>query len=40
MTDAVGQILSLGVGVALSPIPVAVVLMLATPPTTRRSSRC
>jgi threonine/homoserine/homoserine lactone efflux protein len=32
MADAVGQVLSLGVGVALSPIPIiAVVLMLGTP---------
>lgn len=32
MGDAIGQVLSLGVGVALSPLPiVAVVLMLATP---------
>ena len=32
MADAIGEILSLGVGVALSPIPiVAVVLMLSTP---------
>lgn len=32
MADAIGQILSLGVGVAISPIPIiAVVLMLATP---------
>lgn len=32
MGDAIGQILSLGVGVALSPVPIiAVVLMLATP---------
>jgi threonine/homoserine/homoserine lactone efflux protein len=32
MADAIGQVLSLGVGVALSPIPViAVVLMLGTP---------
>jgi threonine/homoserine/homoserine lactone efflux protein len=32
MKDAIGQVLSLGIGVALSPIPiVAVVLMLATP---------
>ena len=32
MGDAIGQILSLGVGVALSPLPIiAVVLMLATP---------
>jgi threonine/homoserine/homoserine lactone efflux protein len=32
MADAIGQVLSLGVGVALSPIPIiAVVLMLGTP---------
>jgi threonine/homoserine/homoserine lactone efflux protein len=32
MSEAIGQILSLGVGVALSPVPIiAVVLMLATP---------
>ena len=32
MSDAIGQILSLGVGVALSPVPIiAVVLMLGTP---------
>ena len=32
MAEAIGQILTLGVGVALSPIPIiAVVLMLATP---------
>ena len=32
MADAIGQVLSLGVGVALSPIPIiAVVLMLSTP---------
>ncbi len=32
MTEAIGQVLSLGIGVALSPLPViAVVLMLATP---------
>jgi threonine/homoserine/homoserine lactone efflux protein len=32
MGDAIGQVLSLGVGVALSPVPIiAVVLMLATP---------
>ncbi len=32
MTEAIGQVLSLGLGVALSPIPViAVVLMLGTP---------
>jgi threonine/homoserine/homoserine lactone efflux protein len=32
MGDAIGQVLSLGVGVAISPVPViAVVLMLATP---------
>ena len=32
MADAIGQVLSLGVGVALSPVPiVAVVLMLGTP---------
>lgn len=32
MNEAIGQVLSLGVGVALSPLPiVAVVLMLATP---------
>jgi threonine/homoserine/homoserine lactone efflux protein len=32
MQEAIGQVLSLGVGVALSPIPIiAVVLMLATP---------
>jgi threonine/homoserine/homoserine lactone efflux protein len=32
MADAVGQVLSLGVGVALSPVPIiAVVLMLGTP---------
>jgi threonine/homoserine/homoserine lactone efflux protein len=32
MADAIGQVLSLGVGVAISPIPIiAVVLMLATP---------
>jgi threonine/homoserine/homoserine lactone efflux protein len=33
MGEAIGQVLSLGVGVALSPVPIiAVVLMLATPP--------
>jgi threonine/homoserine/homoserine lactone efflux protein len=32
MADAIGQVLSLGVGVALSPVPIiAVVLMLGTP---------
>src|SRR4051794_12027651 len=32
MQEAIGQVLSLGVGVALSPVPIiAVVLMLATP---------
>jgi threonine/homoserine/homoserine lactone efflux protein len=32
MSEAIGQVLSLGVGVALSPVPIiAVVLMLATP---------
>ena len=32
MGEAVGQVLSFGVGVALSPVPIiAVVLMLATP---------
>src|SRR3954470_12867721 len=32
MNEAIGQVLSLGVGVALSPVPIiAVVLMLATP---------
>ena len=32
MTEAIGQVLSLGVGVALSPVPIiAVVLMLGTP---------
>ena len=32
MTDAIGQVLSLGVGVALSPVPIiGVVLMLGTP---------
>ena len=32
MKEAIGQVLSLGVGVAVSPIPIiAVVLMLATP---------
>jgi threonine/homoserine/homoserine lactone efflux protein len=32
MKDAIGQVLSLGVGVAISPVPIiAVVLMLATP---------
>ena len=32
MGEAIGQVLSLGVGVALSPVPIiAVVLMLATP---------
>ncbi len=32
MSDAIGQVLSLGVGVALSPVPIiAVVLMLGTP---------
>jgi threonine/homoserine/homoserine lactone efflux protein len=32
MADAIGQVLSLGVGVSLSPVPIiAVVLMLATP---------
>jgi Sap, sulfolipid-1-addressing protein len=32
LADAIGQVLSLGVGVALSPIPIiGVVLMLATP---------
>src|SRR4051812_17962707 len=32
MNDAIGQVLSFGVGVALSPLPIiAVVLMLATP---------
>jgi threonine/homoserine/homoserine lactone efflux protein len=32
MGDAIGQVISLGIGVALSPIPIiAVVLMLATP---------
>jgi hypothetical protein len=32
MAEAIGQVLSLGVGVALSPVPiVAVVLMLGTP---------
>jgi hypothetical protein len=32
MGQAVGQVLSFGVGVALSPVPIiAVVLMLATP---------
>jgi threonine/homoserine/homoserine lactone efflux protein len=32
MSQAIGQVLSLGVGVALSPIPIiGVVLMLATP---------
>jgi hypothetical protein len=32
MADAIGQVLSFGVGVSLSPVPViAVVLMLATP---------
>jgi hypothetical protein len=32
MGEAIGQILSLGVGVALSPVPIiAVVLMLGTP---------
>ncbi|HWM08699.1 MAG TPA: GAP family protein [Solirubrobacteraceae bacterium] len=32
MADAIGQVLSLGVGVALSPVPIiAVVLMLSTP---------
>jgi hypothetical protein len=31
MADAIGQVLSLGVGVALSPVPIiAVVLMLGT----------
>ncbi len=35
MGEAIGQILSLGVGVALSPLPiVAVVLMLGTRPAT------
>jgi threonine/homoserine/homoserine lactone efflux protein len=33
MADAIGRVLSLGVGVALSPVPIiAVVLMLGTPP--------
>jgi hypothetical protein len=32
MAEAIGQVLSLGVGVALSPVPIiAVVLMLGTP---------
>src|SRR5882672_194494 len=32
MADAIGQVLSLAVGVAISPVPIiAVVLMLATP---------
>ena len=32
MGDAIGQVLSFGVGVALSPVPIiAVVLMLGTP---------
>ncbi|MET0512918.1 MAG: GAP family protein [Thermoleophilaceae bacterium] len=32
MSDAIGQVLALGVGVALSPVPIiAVVLMLGTP---------
>ncbi|HMI71204.1 MAG TPA: GAP family protein, partial [Solirubrobacteraceae bacterium] len=32
MAQAIGQVLSLGVGVALSPVPIiAVVLMLGTP---------